>query len=92
MTQRRLALDAAVCDGHGICALIFPDRVSLDDWGYPILDPEPLESASSVKRARRAIAACPAQALRLYSVQSPPGAAVKAENGSVVTSTRSGLR
>ena len=26
--------------GHGICAELFPEWIKLDDWGYPIIDPE----------------------------------------------------
>ena len=33
----RLVLDPIACDGHGICAELFPEGIRLDDWGYPIL-------------------------------------------------------
>jgi ferredoxin len=60
----RLHVNPIACDGHGLCAELFPERVSLDDWGYPIVDeapiPRPLE-----QHARRAIDACPVLALRL---------------------------
>jgi ferredoxin len=60
----RLHVSPITCDGHGLCAELFPERVSLDDWGYPIVDdapiPRPLE-----QHARRAIDACPVLALRL---------------------------
>ena len=35
----RLVLDPIACDGHGICAELFPEGIRLDDWGYPILAP-----------------------------------------------------
>lgn len=60
----RLALDPIVCDGHGVCAELFPERVSLDDWGYPIIDSQPI-GRELVEHARRAVAACPVLALRL---------------------------
>ena len=58
-----LAVDWATCKGHGLCAELLPDHITLDDWGYPILS-GPV-SAAAVKRARRAVADCPALALKL---------------------------
>ncbi len=60
----RLRLDPIVCDGHGICAELFPERVSLDDWGYPIIDGAVIER-DLVDHARRAVVACPVLALTL---------------------------
>jgi ferredoxin len=62
--SHRLRVNPIACDGHGLCAELFPEWVTLDDWGYPIVDgaaiPRPLEH-----HARRAIDACPVLALRL---------------------------
>lgn len=63
--QWRLRLDAAACDGHGICALRCHERISLDEWGYASVDAAPFEEASTLRRARLAAAACPAHALSL---------------------------
>ncbi|HET9091766.1 MAG TPA: ferredoxin [Acidimicrobiales bacterium] len=60
-----LALDADRCDGHGICALLCPDRIGLDRWGYASVSPEPLGGRRALARARRAVSGCPASALRL---------------------------
>jgi len=60
----RLVVDPIVCDGRGVCAELFPERVSLDDWGYPIIDAEPI-AADLLAHARRTVAACPVLALRL---------------------------
>jgi ferredoxin len=60
----RLRVDPIVCDGHGVCAELFPERVSLDDWGYPIVDDDPI-GRDLVDHARRAVAACPVLALTL---------------------------
>jgi ferredoxin len=60
----RLAVDPIRCDGSGLCAELFPERVALDDWGYPIIDDAPIESAE-VGHARRAVRSCPVLALRL---------------------------
>ena len=60
----RLRVDPIVCDGHGVCAELFPERVSLDDWGYPIVEGDPI-GRDLVDHARRAVAACPVLALTL---------------------------
>lgn len=60
----RLAVDWSRCDGHGLCAALLPGSVTLDDWGYPILDATRLAGESSGD-LRRAVALCPALALRL---------------------------
>ncbi|MDQ6910067.1 MAG: ferredoxin [Actinomycetota bacterium] len=62
----KLIVNPITCTGHGLCAELFPERISLDDWGYPIIDPQPVP-ADLVEHARRAIAACPALALSLRS-------------------------
>ena len=60
----RLAVDMIKCDGHGICAELFPEWVRLDDWGYPIIDRHTIPPAL-LAHARRAVTACPSLALRL---------------------------
>jgi ferredoxin len=50
------------CDAHGLCAELFPERISLDDWGYPIISSEPIPPKLE-EHARRAAAACPTLAL-----------------------------
>jgi ferredoxin len=60
-----LRLDGAKCDGHGICMLRLPQRISLDEWGFAVLDPRPLARPEDVARARRAVRACPNGALEL---------------------------
>jgi ferredoxin len=59
-----IRLDPIACDGHGLCAELFPEHIRLDDWGYPIVagDPVPPQHAAL---ARRAVAACPTLALAL---------------------------
>ena len=52
------------CDGSGLCAELLPERIRLDDWGYPIVDDRPLPP-ELVAHARRAAAACPTLALLL---------------------------
>jgi ferredoxin len=60
----RLVVNPITCVGHGLCAELFPERITLDDCGYPIIDPAPIP-AHLEDHARRAIAACPTLALRL---------------------------
>lgn len=60
----RITVDPIACDGHGVCAELLPERVRLDDWGYPILDPTPIPR-ELINHARRAVTACPKLALRL---------------------------
>jgi ferredoxin len=46
-----------------MCAELLPERIVLDDWGYPMIDPQ--VPASLHEHAERAVKACPALALRL---------------------------
>lgn len=66
--MKELRVDPIACEGHGLCAELFPERVRLDDWGYPIVDPEPIPPALE-GHARRAVSACPTLALRLQRAQ-----------------------
>jgi ferredoxin len=59
-----LIVDIIACDGRGVCAELFPERIRLDDWGYPIIDPAPIGPAL-LSHAKRAVASCPLLALRL---------------------------
>ncbi|HUY21588.1 MAG TPA: ferredoxin [Acidimicrobiales bacterium] len=68
----RLVVDAARCDGHGICALRCPELVTLDEWGYAGVDPGTVPDGRVLRRARRAAAACPAQALSFVAVRPAP--------------------
>jgi ferredoxin len=68
MTVRRLHLDPIACDGHGLCADWLPEMIRLDDWGFPILDPDGIPP-ELLHRAKRAASACPVLALRLMAVE-----------------------
>ena len=65
-----LAVDPIACDGHGLCAELFPERITLDDWGYPIVDAAPITPALAA-HARRAVAECPTCALSLERARTP---------------------
>ncbi len=62
--RKRLVVDPIRCEGHGLCAELVPERITLDDWGYPIVDPAGL-TADELVHAKRAIDSCPALALKL---------------------------
>ena len=62
--SERVVVNPIACAGHGICAELLPERISLDEWGYPIVDAKPLSTAL-LKEAKRATAACPTLALLL---------------------------
>lgn len=59
-----LRLNPIACEAHGMCAELLPERIALDEWGYPLIDGEPLPHSLLV-HARRAAQACPTFALRL---------------------------
>lgn len=66
----RLQVDWTRCDGHGSCAELLPDVLTIDEWGYPLpLTPEaePEVPPAARTRAERAVRACPLAALRLTS-------------------------
>ena len=62
-----MAVDRIACDGYGICAELLPERIDLDDWGYPIISLEPITPAM-LDHARRAVEMCPVLALRLSAL------------------------
>lgn len=65
-----LEIDRIRCDGHGLCAELLPELISLDDWGYPIIKAGNVP-AGLVDHARRAVDACPVLALRLARTAAP---------------------
>jgi len=60
----KIRVNPIQCLGHGLCAELLPERIRLDEWGYPIIKdgevPRELEAL-----ARRAADACPTLALLL---------------------------
>jgi ferredoxin len=57
-------VDPIACKAHGLCAELLPERVSLDEWGYPIIDGRPVPRELEAL-ARRAADVCPTLALAL---------------------------
>ncbi|HEY2767124.1 MAG TPA: ferredoxin [Solirubrobacteraceae bacterium] len=61
-TSHRLRVNPIACEAHGMCAELLPERIALDEWGYPVLDDQPL-SGKLLAHAQRAAQACPTFAL-----------------------------
>jgi len=64
MSRTTVRVDPIACVGHGLCAELFPERIKLDDWGYPMIDGTPIPD-DLLAHARRAADACPTLALLL---------------------------
>jgi ferredoxin len=60
----RIDVDPIKCEAHGLCAELLPERITLDEWGYPLIDDTPI-GPTLEGLARRAVSACPTLALRL---------------------------
>ena len=67
--QRRLRVNPILCDGYGYCAEILPELISLDDWGFPIVDSQPIDGGDQMMYARRAVATCPRLALLIEDIK-----------------------
>jgi ferredoxin len=62
MSVSILRVNPITCDAHGLCAELLPEMIALDDWGYPIVDGNPI-APELLAHAQRAAAACPTLAL-----------------------------
>jgi ferredoxin len=60
--SQRLRVNPIACEAHGMCAELLPERITLDEWGYPLIDGRPLEPGLT-QNAVRAAQACPTFAL-----------------------------
>ena len=65
-------MDWPACKAHGVCAELVPELVSLDEWGYPLIEDAPVPR-QVLGHAQRAVTACPTLALSLVDgpVQAP---------------------
>jgi ferredoxin len=61
----RLAVDAAACQGYGLCEAEAPDLVDLDDFGFSAVKGDGEVPAERASAAKAAVEICPVQALRL---------------------------
>jgi ferredoxin len=62
--SEHLRVNPILCDAHGHCAELFPELVTLDEWGYPIIEDGPIPPELA-KEARRAVSMCPRLALMI---------------------------
>ena len=64
MSSVRILIDPVACDAYGYCAELLPEAITLDEWGYPVVDGKaiPPELAAIARRAARD---CPRRALTL---------------------------
>jgi len=60
----QLVVDPIACDGSGVCAELVPEMITLDPWGYPIIEGADVPS-QLVDLTRRATASCPRLALTM---------------------------
>ncbi|MGD0385750.1 MAG: ferredoxin [Solirubrobacteraceae bacterium] len=60
----KIRVNPISCHAHGLCAELFPEWIRLDEWGYPIINPEAIPRDLEA-HARRAADACPTLALLL---------------------------
>jgi len=66
--KRRLRVDPVACDAFGHCAELAPEVVSLDEWGYPVIDGRPI-APKLLDVVDAAVKACPRKALFLEAVE-----------------------
>jgi ferredoxin len=67
--RRRVRVNPILCNGYGYCAEIVPERISLDDWGFPIVSVSTIDGERMLHLAERAVATCPRLALLLEDVK-----------------------
>lgn len=72
MVSEHVRVNPIACEAHGMCAELLPERISLDEWGYPIIDERPL-SAELRSHAQRAAQACPTFALLIERERTSSG-------------------
>jgi ferredoxin len=52
----KLSLDPTMCVGYGACAQLVPEVVTMDEWGFPILQPrEEVGGRDGFESDRRAV-------------------------------------
>ena len=63
--RTRLGVNPIACSGHGACAELLPELITLDEWGYPVIADGGAVPARLARTVRRAVTDCPTLALRL---------------------------
>jgi ferredoxin len=78
--SHRVEVNPITCEAHGMCAELLPERITLDEWGYPLVDDTPLHG-SQVEHAIRAARACPTFALLVKKDRAPRSGRVRVRGG-----------
>jgi ferredoxin len=78
--SHRVHVNPIACEAHGMCAELLPERITLDEWGYPLVDDTPLRG-SEVEHAIRAARACPTFALLVQRERTPRAGRGRARGG-----------
>jgi ferredoxin len=71
--KTKLSVNPIACSGHGMCAELAPELISLDEWGYPVISGQPVP-LRLIRDAKRTVTDCPALALRLTPAPDRAGA------------------
>ena len=66
--QVRIVFDASRCDGFGMCAVVCPELITLDRWGFADVSRRPISDPALRRKAARAVRCCPKGALTLAAV------------------------
>ena len=69
MSGLRITIDPVACEAYGYCAELLPEAISLDEWGYPMIDGRPLP-AEFMALANRAARDCPKRAITVREKKS----------------------
>lgn len=64
MSRVRITIDPVACDAYGYCAELLPEAITLDEWGYPMIDDRPLRGEFKAL-AKRAVRDCPTRAITM---------------------------
>jgi ferredoxin len=59
-----IRVNPIACEAYGYCAELLPELVTLDEWGYPVVDGSPVPPRL-LELARRAAKECPRRAFVL---------------------------
>jgi ferredoxin len=65
----QITIDPVACQAYGYCAELLPEAISLDEWGYPMVDDRVLPAAL-LALAKRAARDCPMRAITLREKKS----------------------
>ena len=65
----RILVDPVACDAYGYCAELLPEAITLDEWGYPVVDGTPLPPELVERRPARRPGLPPARHLACGSAR-----------------------